>query len=356
MENNMSNKITKNLFAILVIILLLIFSGCTYLLESDKSLIKNNQIFVLCEGNFGYSNASLWTIDPNEGHVSGPIYRDLTDNLLGDVGQSLMYHNGKLYVIVNNSHVIRVFNISEEISFDRNIELPDASPRFLIINEDFGYVSCWNLNAVLKIDLNDSSGTLDTIPVPGKPEEMLIYGDALYVSLILKQDWTSGDQILKISLDDHIIEQSFTVIPGPSSLIMQEGALYISSTYYDETWNKFAGLSRIHLNSNTVELKNLGPTTELVGDLLIFQNHIYRINGSGIAEVRQDLTLQTSAQFIEESNVYSALGFDDMLLFGTTDFTAPDTVYLYNDQGYMSAEFLVGGLPGSMLAIGDSDN
>jgi hypothetical protein len=137
---------------------------------------------------------------------------------------------------------------------------------------------------------------------------------------------------------------------------MQEGDLYISSTYYDETWNKFAGLSRIHLNSNTVELKDLGPTTELVGDLLIFQNHIYRINGSGIAEVRQDLTLQTSAQFIEESNVYSALGFDDMLLFGTTDFTAPDTVYLYNDQGYMSAEFLVGGLPGSMLAIGDSDN
>ncbi|MEE9189304.1 MAG: hypothetical protein V3U16_00860, partial [Candidatus Neomarinimicrobiota bacterium] len=278
----------------------------------------------------------------------------LTDNLLGDVGQSITYHDNKLYVVVNNSHVIRVFNISGDISFDTNIELPNASPRFLTINENYGYVSCWNLNAILKFDLNNISGTPDTIPIPGKPEEMLIDGNNLYVSLVLKQDWTSGDQVLKISLDDHNIERSFPVVPGPGSLVVHKGNLYVSSTYYDETWNKYAGLSRIHLNSNIVDSKDLGPTTELVGDLIIFQDHLYRINGTGIAEVQQDLSLQTSNQFIDKSNGYSAVGFDDMLFFGTTDFAAPDTVYLYNDRGDISAEFQIGGLPGSMLASSES--
>ena len=349
----MTNKFTLISITILLLQLQLMVSGCTFFLESDTSLVKKNQIFILCEGNFGYSNASLWSIDPNDEQISGPIYRDLTDNLLGDVGQSMIYHDNKLYVVINNSHVIRVFNISDDISFDKNIELPNASPRFLIINENYGYVSCWNLNAILKFDLNDFSGRQDTIPVPGKPEELLIIGDDLYVSLILKQDWTSGDQVLKISLDDHSIERSFPVVPGPGSLVMHKGNLYVSSTYYDESWNKYAGISRINFNSNTINSKDLGSTTELVGDLIIFQDHLYRINGTGIAEVQQDLTLQSSAQFIEQPNVYSALGFENMLFLGTTDFVAPDTVYLYNDMGILSAEFQVGGLPSSILASGE---
>ena len=63
-------------------------------------------VFVANEGNFGSSNGTISMIDHN-----GNVFE--TDPI-GDVVQSLEVYGNKLIVLVNNSHMIKVYDITEE--------------------------------------------------------------------------------------------------------------------------------------------------------------------------------------------------------------------------------------------------
>ena len=103
---------TKIKSAIIISSLLLLCSCETETTQSEYSLSDVN-VFVLCEGNFGHDNASLWKINLNDFLATGPVYQGLTGQLLGDVGQSIAIHDNKLYVVINNSHKVEIFNLED---------------------------------------------------------------------------------------------------------------------------------------------------------------------------------------------------------------------------------------------------
>ena len=112
--------------------------------------------YVLCEGNFGNANSSLWSFNnlPEE-EINGPIHWDENSNPLGDVGQSMTINDDKLYIVMNNSHSIEVMNLSSGFaSYDTTLNLANASPRYMTVKNNYGYLSCWNLNGILVIKLN----------------------------------------------------------------------------------------------------------------------------------------------------------------------------------------------------------
>ena len=90
----------------LYILLILFFLSCNIDEESETfEQIKSSWVFVACEGNYGASNGSI-TMIKNDGEIKS------IENI-GDVVQSLEVYNNKLFVIVNNSHKILAYDITE---------------------------------------------------------------------------------------------------------------------------------------------------------------------------------------------------------------------------------------------------
>ena len=119
------------------------------LIKFSLLLSQNITLFTLCEGNFGSANSSLWSSSLNGGSIHTSIHWDENSNPLGDVGQSLNIYQEKLYVVMNNSHTIEIMNLSDGAYYDRTINLPNSSPRYITFNDNKGYISSWNQNAIL---------------------------------------------------------------------------------------------------------------------------------------------------------------------------------------------------------------
>ena len=128
-------------------IVLLLLVGC-----SSNPIVDNTEqtaqwIFVANEGNFGASNGSISMINNND-----EVYHI---EEVGDVVQSLEVYEDKLLVVVNNSHMIKVYDISEDGLSLPGIEIStdNSSPRELVVVDDKVYFTNWNTKDVKVLNL-----------------------------------------------------------------------------------------------------------------------------------------------------------------------------------------------------------
>jgi hypothetical protein len=304
--------------------------------------------YVLCEGNFGSANSSLWAFNNlSEEEINGPIYWDENSNPLGDVGQSMIIKNEKLYIVMNNSHSIEVMNLySGFASYDTTLYLPNASPRYMAVKDDYGYLSCWNLNAILVINLNNHE-VMDTILVSGMPEVLIQADNYIYASIPNNADWSTNNQILKIDTGLMSVIDSFTVSQGPSSMILDDSNLYIACSSYDSDWNSYSSNSKINLIDGSVTNYDAGLTSDYGSDIILFQNEVYRVFNGGLVPINEDLTMNISEKIGNYSNLHSASSYGDYLYLGLSDYVAPDTVLVINSDGEIIYEYQVSAIPGS---------
>ena len=307
---------------------------------------QNLKLFTLCEGNFGSANASLWSSSLNEGNMHETIHWDENSNPLGDVGQSMSVYSEKLYVVMNNSHTIEVVNLASGSSYERTIELPNSSPRYIIFNDDKGYISSWNLNAILILNLNNME-IIDTVELDGKPEKMIDFHDHLYISIPNKSDWTTNDKVLKMRLSDNMIVETFTVEPGPTMMALYDSSIFVSSSSYDDMWNSYSGTSSINLSTGEVLRYDAGQTSSYGSDIFVFENKIYQIFEGGAVPLNDDLSPNISQKIGNQPSLYSADSYEDFLVLGISDYVAPDTVMILNNEGVIINEFIVSAIPGS---------
>ena len=119
------------------------------------------QIFIACEGNFNQKNGTLWTISNN-------TVTEYPYNPIGDVVQSLLIYGNQLFVIVNGTSNIQVYNIDESgLSFFKQIETYSSGPREMAIYDSpirgggrnlyftncLGKLSFWRQSRILRRDL-----------------------------------------------------------------------------------------------------------------------------------------------------------------------------------------------------------
>jgi len=307
---------------------------------------QNLKLFTLCEGNFGSANSSLWSSSLNGGGMHDIVHWDESSNPLGDVGQSMSIYQEKLYIIMNNSHTIEVMSLAGGIYYESTLDLPSSSPRYITFNGEKGYISSWNLNAILILNLNNME-IIDTIEIDGKPEKMIYFEDHLYISVPNKSDWSTNDKVLKMRLSDNIIVENFTVEPGPSMIALYDSSLFITSSSYDDMWNKYSGTSTINLSTSEILRYNAGQTTSYGSDIFVFQNEIYQIFQGGLVPLNNDLSPNTSQKIGDYPSLYSADSYEDFLVLGISDYVAPDTVIILSNEGVVLEEFIVSAIPGS---------
>ena len=133
---------------IIISLALFIWTAC----DNSNSISSDSEpnsswIFVANEGNYGTSNGSVSMID-DKGQIT-------TIDNIGDVVQSVEVYKNKLFVIVNNSHKIMIYNITENGVNLPGIEISteNSSPREMVIVNDKVYFTNWNSKDVKILNL-----------------------------------------------------------------------------------------------------------------------------------------------------------------------------------------------------------
>ena len=299
---------------------------------SDDTLINNENsvesfVFVACEGNFGSSNGSIHYFNQ-----SGDAFS--IDNI-GDIVQSLEVYNNKLFVIVNNSHKIVVYDITENGLSLPGIEVStnESSPREMVIVEDNLYFTNWNTNDIKKLNLFNYVIS-DFSSLDGKPESIIYDNGKLYVAIQMNNDYSDSNKVNQISIETGTIEKEWTVGFGPTSIIKDDNNIYVANTYYDENYNAFYGTSRLNIINDEVLVNNYNEGVVCGGSIHKFSSSIFRSSDGGIISLDVNLNFISNTKIGDEipSQLYSTEIINNKIYFGITNFTDINLVKIYNSN------------------------
>ena len=172
-------------------------------------------VFITCEGNFGWDNASLSFYDPAARSVENEIFIRANGMKLGDVAQSMTLHKGRGYVVVNNSGAVyvidpatfRVTGVIEGVVSPRYIHFP---------NDTTAYITDLYDPRITVVD-SRSNRIRGRIPMNGhkSTEQMVQWGDEVFVNC-----WSYDDKILVVDAARETLVDSIEVGPQPSSLVL----------------------------------------------------------------------------------------------------------------------------------------
>jgi len=314
--------------------------------------LKAGQYYALCEGNFGQANASLWSFDEAISTIDGPLVWDTGTNPLGDVGQSLTLYDHTLYIVMNNSHKVRVLDLENGMNHVGDIDIPGTSPRYMAIqrSQNRGFISSWSLGGLLIVDLTNNT-VVDTFLLGGLPEKVIIDQDDLYVSMNMKPDWTANNLVhhIDISTATPSITDTYEVIDGPASMALSGQSLFVTSVYYNDAWESFSGTSRINLHDGSVLTVDHGAYSNYSADIGVVQGVPFRIYGNFIVPLNEDLSFNAEGSIGNLSGIYSFSVQNDLLVVGTSDFVAPDELTIYGSEGSTRGSLTLGALSGDVI-------
>ena len=320
---------------------MLLFSVFTISCSQNDEIINSEWVFVACEGNYGASNGSVYMINQ-----FGEI--DSIPNL-GDVVQSVEVHKNKLFVLVNNSHKLHVFDInSDGVSLPGiEINLDGSGPREMIVDVDRLYFTNWNSKDVKYLDLFNYKVEKLT-DINGLPEGIVKKGDDLYIAVNMNEDYSPSDKVVRYDINENNIKEIITIGDGPLDLEFSNNELYVSRTYYDENYNAYHGTSQFSINNNKVLIKEYGINTPCGGSVHSFNNKVYRSALGGIAELDDLLNLIETNVIgnFNQSEVYSVEVINDKVYFGLTDYNNLNKVKVISKDNLEIADYNVGKIPG----------
>ena len=297
-------------------------------------------LFISSEGNFGVGDGSIEVFRGTE--------KIQTVENVGDVVQSILVYEDDLFVAVNNSHTIKKYDIIETGLALPGIEIStnNSGPREMCVVGNKLYFTNWNTKDIKVLDLYNYN--LDTfVLLDFVPEDIVTDGNFLFISTPHQELYDNqGSEVIKIDLSDGSVVDTYEVGLGPEQLYLDGNLLYVSRTYYDENWSANYGSSKINTTSGHVDITTYGSGTACRADIFKMNNTIYRATSIGAVPLQEDLNLNQAEKVGNHVNVYSASYLDDKLLLGSSDYVAPDTIYLYNDFNEYLGFLEVNVLPG----------
>ncbi len=320
-------------------IILLLFSCEDNVTENAESE-EFSLLFIASEGNFGSSNGSIEVFRGQE--------KIQTISNVGDVIQSILVFEDDLFVAVNNSHIIKKYDITDSGLALPGIEVStnNSGPREMCVVDDKLYFTNWLTKDIKILDLDtyviSSFTTLTNVP-----EDIVSDGNFLYVSTPHQELYDNqGSLVVKIDLFDGSVVESYDVGLGPDQLYLDENLLYISKTSYDVNWSASYGSGKVDISTGSVEIITYGVGTACRADIFKFKDVMHRATSQGAVPLDLDLNLNMAAKIGDLNGVYSGKVLNDELILGTTDYSAPDTIFFFNSSDELLHTLEVNALPG----------
>lgn len=319
---------------------------------------KSKGVFITCEGNFMYGNASLSFYDKEKKQVYNQIFYSRNNAPLGDVAQSLFCDGKTLFIVVNNSG--KIYGIDPETAAFRNVITGMTSPRYIHwVNPRKAYVSdlyarkIWIINPEtfnLSGNINTSDGKLNS----GKhtTEQFVQLGNRIFVSC-----WSYDEYLLVINPDTDLITDSLKVPVQPRGLVAdRHGKIWaLSDGGLEGTKIGFENpaLTRIDPETMTIEQiyrfdrKNGIPSNLVINStkdtLLYIYNGIWRMPVKSI-KLPDKSFINANGRLFFSMVVDPELG--EIYAADAIDYAQNALVYRYSASGAAIDSFSVGINPG----------
>ncbi len=212
----------KIIFKTSILILLLLHFSCKSNDSVDSLGRYDNGFFITNEGPFNNGTGTLTFVSNDFETVEQNVYQNVNNQYLGNIVQSMYFHENRAYIVANNSHKITV---TDRYSMEHIATIEGDfinNPRYFVAKENIGYVSNWgnapdpNDDFISVINLSTFE-LITTIPVGEGPEKMLLANNKLYV--LLQGGWHFNNKLLVLNLDDNTITNTITIGDFPIDIL-----------------------------------------------------------------------------------------------------------------------------------------
>ena len=311
-------------------------------------------VFILNQGRWGENNASLSYYDFKTG-ITSP---DITDGTLGDLAEDMIAYGSKLYVVVNGSSRITIFDLNTRLRV-KDIDLFNGdqprNPNGLTSYNGKVYVTT-NDGNVVRIDTVSLSQDGIT-PVGPNPVGIAAVKNKLYVA-------NSGGYLPEYNNTLSIVdiptfkeEKVLTVGLNPN-IVRADGSGNVYLTYRGNYVDDFGGFQKIDINHTVTNIPiSANQDFEIVfsdfGDAWIFYygvtyNPDYTTNNTVGIYSLYGRDVLTTDQFITDGtkiNTPYGIGVNHEtgdVYIADTDYSSPSTVYIFDLHGKKKQTLSVG--------------
>jgi YVTN family beta-propeller protein len=208
-------------------------AGCVAddpIIPPSENPVATKGIFILNEGGFTKSNASLSLFVPDSQKVYADVFFAANNRPLGDVANDIVIHENKAFIVVNNSHKIEVLSTETHMSLG-TMQVPGNSPnKIAIVSAAKGYIT--NLYKGTVTVFNPTTLTIirDDIGVGQNPQRMMAANGKIYVC---NSGYGSDSTISVIDIAKDSVVKTITVGRGPTDIgIDADGDLIVLCTGY----------------------------------------------------------------------------------------------------------------------------
>lgn len=357
----MKKKFQVFLYSFFLIVVSVCFALCSCMKwDYGDNLHEFNDsssgLFIVCEGNFQYGNATLSFYNINTNNLQNEIFYRANGMKLGDVAQSMTIYDDKGWIVVNNSHVIFAIDTDTFRELGRIENL--TSPRYIhFVSDKKAYVSqIWDNRIYI---VNPSNYSISGyIPVPDMPlstastEQMVQIGKYVYCNC-----WSYQNRILKIDIEKDEVVDELSVGIQPNSLVVDkfENLWTITDGGYEGSpfGYEAPALYCIDTSSFTILKTFYFNPGDSPSEIVINGegDKIYWLNDD-VWEMNVESEELPSYPFIERRNTkYYGLTVDpetgEVYLADAIDYSQQGMIYRYSKEGNLIDSFYVGVTPGA---------
>lgn len=174
----------KRLFVILILFSTL--NGCvknpTTIKENDIIDFSSHFSIVLCEGLFGYNNASLTFCNLDRGMSDINFFENINNFPLGDIANDAIKIGDYLYVVLSNSKTIYKINFNNgRVENKLNLNGENFPRKLCIISDSIGIYTDAYSNTLNEINLNSMNVT-KSLTIGPQPEGLAYFNGKIYVA------------------------------------------------------------------------------------------------------------------------------------------------------------------------------
>ncbi len=313
----------------------------------DGTDVTGQGLFIACEGNFMYGNASLSWYDPVSLGVENEVFARANGMNLGDVAQSMTLREGTVWTVVNNSGVI--FAVDPRSFREKGRITGFTSPRCIhFLGEEKAYVTQLHDSRIFIVNPRTRSITGHIETGAASTEQMEQWGQYVFATC-----WSNQSTVLVIDTAADEVCGRIEVGYQPSSMVLDaRGKIWVlCEGSYDGA--EPAALFRIDAATRTVEKRFAFGTGGIASDLALdgAGETLYYIDGS---VWRMPVTAENlpSEPFLPyKDTLYYTLTVNplsgEVYVADAIDYVQPGRVSRFSPEGELLDSFTVGITPGA---------
>jgi len=313
---------------------------------SELPASLENGLLTLNEGLFQQNNSTLTWYDLHTHRTHYQVFEAKTGLGLGDTGNDLAVYGDKIYIVVNNSHILHVLNrksgeLIKHLSLTNNNS--GSSPRQIRFFGEHAYISAFD-GSVFKIDTTTIS--IQQIALAGtNPDGLCVVNDKLLVSN--SGGLTSGgDSTVSVFQLPSLNEiERITVGRNPGRIVQDDfGNLFVVAR------GNYTSIPTRLVKINSVSWQ-VEESIELeVGSMVAANGKLYLTHYNSSQGTSKLMVMNPHTMAIEQDNIIGHLNIHTLYGIQFMQILGQDVLVLSDAKGYINqGQVIVIDLNGNLL-------